>query len=65
MVTVDGRLVHVDFGWALGKEPLDAMLIHFAVQGRSLLTLMAMLLTSEPRTPKTFKHADTEESSPK
>ena len=33
MVTVDGRLVHVDFGWALGKEPLDAMLIHFAVQG--------------------------------
>ena len=34
MVTVDGRLVHVDFGWALGKEPLDAMLIHFAVQGR-------------------------------
>ena len=37
MVTVDGRLVHVDFGWALGKEPLDAMLIHFAVQGRHLV----------------------------
>eukprot|EP00913_Durusdinium_trenchii_P017353 g16319.t1 len=39
MVTVDGRLapcrmtVHVDFGYALGKEPLDSMLIHFAVQG--------------------------------
>ena len=33
MVTVDGRLVHVDFGYALGKEPLDAMLIHLAVQG--------------------------------
>ena len=33
MVTVDGRLVHVDFGYALGKEPLDSVLIHFAVQG--------------------------------
>ena len=33
MVTVDGRLVHVDFGYALGKEPLDSMLIHLAVQG--------------------------------
>ncbi|CAJ1339742.1 unnamed protein product [Effrenium voratum] len=33
MVTVDGRLVHVDFGYALGREPLDSLLIHFAVQG--------------------------------
>lgn len=33
MVTPDGRLLHVDYGYALGKEPLDAMLIHYAVQG--------------------------------
>eukprot|EP00439_Symbiodinium_sp_Y106_P060575 s4_g8.t6 len=33
MVTVDGRLVHVDFGYALGREPLDSVLIHIAVQG--------------------------------
>ena len=30
MVTVDGRLVHVDFGYALGREPLDSVLIHIA-----------------------------------
>lgn len=33
MVTPDGRLLHVDYGYALGKEPLDAVLIHYAVQG--------------------------------
>eukprot|EP00927_Polykrikos_kofoidii_P066274 TRINITY_DN61902_c0_g1_i1.p1 TRINITY_DN61902_c0_g1~~TRINITY_DN61902_c0_g1_i1.p1 ORF type:complete len:1085 (-),score=167.57 TRINITY_DN61902_c0_g1_i1:43-3246(-) len=40
MVTTDGRLLHVDYGYALGREPLDAVLIHYAVQGgRPIATL--------------------------
>jgi len=34
MLTVDGRLLHVDYGYALGKEPFDSVLIHYAVQGQ-------------------------------
>jgi len=33
MVTASGRLLHVDYGYALGREPFDAVLIHYAVQG--------------------------------
>eukprot|EP00928_Gymnodinium_smaydae_P086898 TRINITY_DN7129_c0_g1_i1.p1 TRINITY_DN7129_c0_g1~~TRINITY_DN7129_c0_g1_i1.p1 ORF type:complete len:1038 (+),score=222.29 TRINITY_DN7129_c0_g1_i1:137-3250(+) len=33
MVTTDGRLLHVDYGYALGREPFDSVLIHYAVQG--------------------------------
>jgi len=33
MVTSSGRLLHVDYGYALGREPLDSVLIHWAVQG--------------------------------
>mmetsp|Transcript_114601 Transcript_114601/g.335124 ORF Transcript_114601/g.335124 Transcript_114601/m.335124 type:complete len:896 (-) Transcript_114601:378-3065(-) len=33
MVTIDGRLLHVDYGYAFGQEPLDSVLIHYAVQG--------------------------------
>jgi hypothetical protein len=40
MVTGSGRLLHVDYGYALGREPLDAMFIHYAVQGgRPAMTL--------------------------
>jgi len=33
MLTANGRLLHIDYGYALGHEPLDSMLIHYAVQG--------------------------------
>lgn len=40
MVTIDGRLVHVDYGYALGREPLDSMLIHYAVHGQRPATTL-------------------------
>jgi len=40
MITVDGRLLHVDYGYALGREPLDSVLIHYAVQGGRPATLL-------------------------
>jgi len=40
MVTKDGRLLNVDYGYALGQEPLDSVLIHYAFQwGRPIVTL--------------------------
>jgi len=40
MITADGRLLHVDYGYALGREPLDSVLLHYAVQGgRPVATL--------------------------
>lgn len=40
MVTKDGRLLNVDYGYALGQEPLDSVLIHYAIQwGRPIVTL--------------------------
>jgi len=34
MATADGRLLHVDYGYALGREPLDSVLIHALSGGR-------------------------------
>eukprot|EP00929_Paragymnodinium_shiwhaense_P064954 TRINITY_DN32614_c0_g1_i1.p1 TRINITY_DN32614_c0_g1~~TRINITY_DN32614_c0_g1_i1.p1 ORF type:complete len:1099 (+),score=212.39 TRINITY_DN32614_c0_g1_i1:179-3475(+) len=40
MVTTEGRILHVDYGFALGREPLDSILIHLAIQGgRPVATL--------------------------
>jgi len=38
MVTTEGRMLHVDYGYSLGREPLDAVLIHLAVQGTRPVT---------------------------
>jgi len=40
MVTTDGRLLHVDYGYSLGREPLDSVLIHLAVQGERPVTTL-------------------------
>jgi hypothetical protein len=40
MLTTAGRLLHVDYGYALGREPLDSVLIHLVTQGaRPIATL--------------------------
>uniref|UniRef100_A0A7S2L905 PI3K/PI4K catalytic domain-containing protein n=1 Tax=Zooxanthella nutricula TaxID=1333877 RepID=A0A7S2L905_9DINO len=55
MATADGRLLHVDYGYALGREPLDSMLIHMLSGGRPA-TLLQYEELMEALGPSLLKH---------
>lgn len=56
MATCDGRLLHVDYGYALGREPLDSMLIHYAMTGGRPATLLQYEELMEALDPKCLQH---------
>lgn len=55
MATIDGRLLHVDYGYALGREPLDSVLIH-AVTGGRPATLLQYEELMEALGPHLLQH---------
>lgn len=55
MVTTNGRLLHIDYGYSFGREPLDSVLIHYAVQGERPVTTLQYDELSEALGPDLIK----------
>jgi len=55
ILAADGRLLHIDFGYSLGWEPLDSIIVHYAVQGERPVTTLQYEELEEALGPSLIK----------